>query len=116
MLHTIIDSKYMDNVFLPITLLITNIEAALTAGPAISNTNAVPGERPFSIRATAIGMEPVAHRYMGIAKTNTVSMLRNGLSANMVNRLSGTTMVISPAIINPITNHLPMSCIISTKA
>ena len=51
---------------------------------AISSTSAVPGESPFIIRATAIGMEPVAQRYIGIANTSTMSMLSRELSENRV--------------------------------
>lgn len=112
----IMETKYSAKVFLPITLLITNIEATLTAGPAIKSTNAVPGERPFSIKATAIGIDPVAHKYIGIANTKTRSMLSSGLSEKMAKNESGTKTVISPATTNPIRSHLPISCIISTKA
>ena len=94
----------------------TNRDATFTAGPAISNTRAVPGDRPFSIRVMAMGIEPVAQRYIGMAHTNTNNMLSRGVSAKSAKNEFGTKTVMSPAMINPMTNHLPMSCIISTKA
>ena len=41
------------------------------AGPAMRKINAAPGEKPFAINAVAIGIDPVAHTYNGIAITNT---------------------------------------------
>ena len=37
------------------------------AGPAIKKAKAAPGLKPAEIRATAIGMEPVAQTYIGMA-------------------------------------------------
>ena len=42
------------------------IDEAFVAGPAIRNTNAAPGDIPFAISATAIGIDAVAHTYNGI--------------------------------------------------
>ena len=78
----IIDSRYAINVRLPITLLTTNTLATLHAGPAINNTSAAPGVRPFSINATAIGILPVALRYMGMEMHNTSSIDERLLSLN----------------------------------
>ena len=50
------------------------MEAKLAAGPAISITKAMPGERPLSMRDRAIGMDPVAHIYIGIATITTAIM------------------------------------------
>ena len=88
----------------------------LQAGPAMSNTRAEPGVNPFSIRATAIGILPVAHRYIGMAKASTSSILANELSLKTSKNESGTSTVISPATISPIISHLPISSIISRKA
>ena len=41
-------------------------DAILVAGPASKNTRAAPGLRPFRMRAAAMGVEDVAHTYMGI--------------------------------------------------
>jgi hypothetical protein len=100
----------------PITLLITSIDATFTAGPAISSTSAVPGDNPLSIRATAMGIEPVAQRYIGIARASTSSILNSELCAKTSKKELGTNTVMSPAMTSPIVNHFPMSCIISTKA
>ena len=43
----------------------------LHAGPAMSSTSAAPGVSPFSIKATAIGMLPVAQIYIGRALQST---------------------------------------------
>ena len=91
------------------------MEAILHAGPAIRSTRAAPGVRPFSIRATAIGILPVAQIYMGIAMQRTNSMLIRVLPLKIVKKLSGTKTVISPAMIRPMTSHLPISPIISIK-
>ncbi len=64
--------------FLPKALLITSIEAVLMAGPAIRSTKAAPGVIPFIISESAIGMEPVAHVYIGIAIASTISIFKNG--------------------------------------
>ena len=88
----------------------------LLAGPAISRTRAAPGVRPFIIRARAMGMLPVAHRYIGILNSRTNSMLYKVFPWNAVNQASGTAAVMMPAITRPITSHLPMSSIISRKA
>jgi len=80
----------------------------LTAGPAISNTKATPGVRPFSISDRAMGMEPVAQIYMGTAITTTASMASRGYRARPTKRSSGTNTVMRAAMISPITSHLPM--------
>ncbi len=100
----------------PSTLLMTRMEAALLAGPAISSTKAAPGVSPLSIKATAMGMDPVAQRYMGNEKSRTKSILIKELPAKRAKNSSGTSMVMAPATTKPIKSHLPMSCIISTKA
>ena len=99
---------------MPKTLPTTNIDAKFTAGPAINKTKAAPGDKPFSIRATAIGIEPVAHKYIGKAKSNTNSILSRELSANKAKNSFGTATVIIPATTRPIIRYLPISCIIST--
>ena len=77
----------------------TKIDAILAAGPAISRTKAVPGDNPFNISATAMGMEPVAHRYIGMANSRTISILSNELCANNAKKDSGTNTVIRPAMV-----------------
>ena len=78
-----IEKRYAINVRLPITLLTTNTLAMLQAGPAINNTSAAPGVSPFIINATAMGMLPVAHRYMGTEMHNTSSIDVRLLSLNI---------------------------------
>ena len=112
----IIDARYTSSVRVPSTLRTTSIEAMLHAGPAISNTNAAPGVSPLSISATAIGIDPVAQRYIGMAIASTSNIDAHVLPWNTEKRLSGTSTVIAPAAMMPITSHLPMSSIISTKA
>ena len=63
-----------------------------------------------------MGMEPVAHRYIGIASRSTSSILNSELSAKISKNDSGTNTVMRPATMSPTISHLPMSCIISTKA
>ena len=100
----------------PNTLFIIRMLATLLAGPAISRTKAAPGVSPFIISAKAMGILPVAHRYMGMLKSRTKSMLYNVLPWNAMNHSSGTAAVMMPAMTSPITSHLPISSIISTKA
>ena len=94
---------------------ITSIEATLQAGPAISNTSAAPGVSPFIMSATAIGMEPVAQIYIGMAMASTRSMESRVLSLNTAKNSFGTKTVMRPATMSPMTSHLPMSPIMSMK-
>ena len=103
-------------VFRPSTLLISNIEAILEAGPAISKTNALPGLSPFNIRATAMGIEPVAHKYIGMESNKTINILTSVFSLKTEKKSAGTNRVIKAAKTKPKTSHLPISFIISTKA
>ena len=91
-----------------------SMEAKLHAGPATRRTRAAPGVRPFIINATAMGMLPVAQRYMGMEMKSTRSMLARVLSLKKAKYSVGMTEVIIPAITRPTTSHLPMSSIIST--
>ena len=47
-------------VLLPSMFLITTIEEAFVAGPAIRKTKIAPADTPFPISATAIGIDAVA--------------------------------------------------------
>lgn len=76
--------------FRPISFAIKVNEAKLAAGPAIRRTSAVPGDKPFSIRDKAIGIDPVAHTYIGIAITNTVIMEKRGLLPSTEKKSAGT--------------------------
>lgn len=62
----------------PKAFFTTSTEATLAAGPAMSSTNAQPGDMPLSTRAAAMGMEPVAQIYMGTAMSKITSMLSSG--------------------------------------
>lgn len=66
----------------PISRDISVNEAKLVAGPAISSTNAVPGDSPFMTNDMAIGIEPVAHTYMGMATISTAIMDNTGFRPN----------------------------------
>ena len=54
------------------------MEAKLAAGPAISITNAIPGDKPLSISDKAIGIDPVAQTYIGTATSTTASIAKTG--------------------------------------
>ena len=71
------ESRYNHSVRLPKTFPMTNIDAEFTAGPAINSTSAAPGVNPFAISDTAIGIDPVAQTYMGMATARTISMFSN---------------------------------------
>ena len=114
--QTMMEVRYMHSVRIPSTFLTTRMDAMLHAGPAISSTMAAPGVSPFSIRATAMGIEPVAHRYIGMDMASTSSIEASVLSRKSVKALSGKASVITAATTMPTTSHLPMSSIISTKA
>ena len=60
---------------LPITAMV----AVLVAGPAIRNTSAAPGDKPFIIKTAAMGMDPVAQTYSGMEATNTINILNHSL-------------------------------------
>ena len=101
--------------FLPKALFTTNKEAKFTAGPAIRKTKAAPGVNPFNISAAAMGMEPVAQTYIGMANSKTANISSNGLSAKETSQDSGNATEISAAITKPVIMCPPMSCIISTN-
>ena len=98
----------------PKILPTSNTLATLQAGPAISMTRAAPGVRPFIINATAMGMLPVAQRYIGTDRHNTNNIDMRLLSLNSSKQLSGTATVSTPATTNPTTSHFPTLSIIST--
>ena len=54
------------------------MDAKLAAGPAMSSTNATPGLNPLSIRDIAMGIDPVAHTYMGTATSTIVTIAISG--------------------------------------
>ena len=83
-------------------------EAKFAAGPAISNTSAVPGDSPLIISDKAMGMEPVAHTYMGMAITSTVTIDNKGLLPMTAKKSAGTYTVISAAMTRPATSQPPM--------
>ena len=83
-------------------------DAKLAAGPAMRSTNAAPGDRPLSISESAIGIDPVAQTYIGIAMATTASIANKGRSPRAARKFSGTNMVIRAAITRPIISHLPM--------
>ena len=62
--------------FLPMTLLMTAMEAAFVAGPANKKTRTAPGETPFNRKAAAMGVDDVAHTYKGVAMINISAIER----------------------------------------
>ncbi len=99
----------------PIVRDSTITDAKLAAGPAISKTNATPGLRPLSISDIAIGIDPVAHTYMGTATSIMTPIARRGYRLRLKNSWSGTSTVIRAAMTRPITSHLPTLATISTS-
>ena len=85
-----IDRMYMTSVRKPRPLRMTRMLAMLHAGPAMRSTSAAPGVSPFSMSTTAIGIDPVAHRYIGMDMMSTRIIDAMVLSLNIVNTSSGT--------------------------
>lgn len=104
----IIDARYIMAGLRPNSRDISVNDAKLAAGPAIRSTRAVPGERPFIIKDKAIGMEPVAQTYIGIAIIRTAIIENIGLLPTTEKKSAGTYTVISAAIISPPVSHPPM--------
>lgn len=61
----IIAIRYITVLRVPISRWRIISDARFVAGPAISNTKAAPGETPLTISDSAMGIEPVAHIYIG---------------------------------------------------
>ena len=85
------------------------IVAAFVAGPAIRKTSAAPGFKPFSISAAAIGVDDVAHTYIGIPANSIISMDKNWCSFERVVIPSGKKKVMIPAIKIPTIKGLAIS-------
>lgn len=83
--------------------------AALVAGPANKNTRAAPGFKPFNIKAAAMGVEDVAHTYIGIPATSITIMDKNRCSLAHNVKSSGKKNVMAPAIRIPIMKGLAIS-------
>ena len=96
-------------VFFHNTVYITIIASALVAGPSISNTRAAPGDNHLNNKARAIGIEPVAHRYIGIDKSKMKNRLSIGLSAKDEKKSSGIYMVMIVATTIPSKSHFAKS-------
>ena len=101
-----IENKYAARVRLPKALPTTSIEAILVAGPAIKSTRAAPGVIPFATSASASGMEPVAHVYIGIASMSTASIQSSGYSRRARKSSFGTNAEISAPKRRPMSSHL----------
>ena len=107
--------RYAAKVRLPKAFPTTSMLAILVAGPAIKSTSAAPGVMPFSTKASARGMEPVAQVYIGIASTNTTTMQSSGYSCRNRKKSSGTKAAISAPSKRPMMSHLLTSPIMFTK-
>ena len=81
----------------------------------MSSTKAAPGDNPLSMSAAAMGIDPVAHRYIGTDRASTSNMLAKGNSLKAAKKSSGRKTVMNPAIASPTTSQRPMSCTISTN-
>lgn len=106
-------SKYIQVNLLPKDFFTTSIEARLTAGPAISITNAAAGERPLSINAAATGMLPVEQIYIGTAISKMISICNIGCEPKCKKNSSGMAIFINAASKSPTIKRKPMFCIIS---
>ena len=111
-----IAARYAKRVVVPIAFRTISMLARLLAGPTIRSIRPAPGVRPFMISATAIGMEPVAQRYIGNTRTRTRSIDATVFPRKTVKNESGINAVIRPAMRRPITSHFPISSIISIRA
>ncbi len=75
--QTAIMDRYIIRVLVLNIFFTTLMVATLVAGPASKKTRAAPGLSPFKINAAAIGVEDVAHTYMGIPAHNIINMDKN---------------------------------------
>lgn len=69
----------------------------------------------MSISDIAMGIDPVAHTYIGTATATITSMASRGYSARLRKSESGTATVITAATTSPITSHLPTDATISVR-
>ena len=65
-------------------------------------------DKPLSINDNAMGIEPVAHTYIGTAITSTASIDNNGVEPSTEKNPAGTYTVINAAINSPMTSHPPI--------
>lgn len=72
----IIEARYIIVLRIPISCRKIIREAIFVAGPAMSKTNAAPGETPLIISDSAMGIEPVAHIYIGADIKRMSAILR----------------------------------------
>ena len=70
----VIMDRYIISVLLLNIFFTTLMVAALVAGPASKKTRAAPGFKPFRIKAAAMGVEDVAHTYMGMPAHSMINM------------------------------------------
>lgn len=82
--------------------------ATLVAGPASRKISAAPGDIPTAINPAAIGVEEVAHVYIGML-INIITSMPHILLPYSAKKESGTKVMIAPAAIIPIDSHLKVS-------
>ena len=75
---TATEPTYMAVARRPMVLPRIITEAKLAVGPAIRRTKATPGVSPLSISDIAMGIDPVAQTYMGIATRIMASIASMG--------------------------------------
>jgi len=73
-----IETRYDIIDFLPSFPPTKLIVAAFVAGPAIKKIKPAPGVIPFNISEAAMGMEPVAHTYIGMEIMSIIGYANNG--------------------------------------
>ena len=78
----------------------------LTPGPAINNTSAAPGDKPFIINAAAIGILPVEQTYIGTAIAKTINIVTIDGRFKLAKNESGIRTVISVPITKPFADIL----------
>ncbi len=102
------EAMYTTNVFFPRVFAKIVKEATFVTGPANKKTKAAPGEIPFIIRETAIGMDAVEHTYIGIPITNIISILTMGIDTDD-SKSCGINVEINVAINKPTTKFIDIS-------
>ncbi len=73
-----IETRYAISGFLPSFPPTKLIVAAFVAGPAIRKIKPAPGVIPLSISDAAMGIEPVAHTYIGMEIMSIIGYANSG--------------------------------------
>ncbi|MBA7669320.1 hypothetical protein ES703_77450 [subsurface metagenome] len=101
----------MNRVFLPSLPPTNDNVAVFVAGPAMRNIKPAPGDIAFKISDAAIGIEPVAHIYIGIEISSISGYDIMGFPKYFSTIFPGIKKLITLPIKIPITIHFPTSLI-----